>query len=467
LQTAVRGRERGHPRKALAVGRFGWWLALITAGALALRVVVIVISSNEAVGGDGFAYSYEANRNAAGHWFINALSGKPAAIHPPIWSLILTGWAELGQHSWFRQQLLASIIGTCTVAVVGLAGRRIAGDRVGLVAAAIAAVYAGLWLYERALLSETFLLLVIAAMLILAYSFHDHPSIARAALLGAMCGLLAMTRSEEILLFPLLVVPLILTARGTSWRMRISWLILAAVLTLALIAPWTIYNLGRFQKPIFLSTNAGAAAASANCDGTYYGPDIGWYSLDPNCFPTHQNTDPSIAEGQEVHQGETYVEGHLSRLPLVVFAREGRAFGFWNPFQQTYLDNRWQTVSPIFGDKTSVWVYDLRLVSYWILLVPAIAGGVSLRRRRIPLYPLLVFFLSVAITVATAYGETRYRAAAEVPLVILAAVGLDALLSRWWPSRSDEAAADVDDQPAPERSLQLLDATGDDELAVK
>ena len=227
-----------------------------------------------------------------------------------------------------------------------------------------------------------------------------------------------------------------------------------------MIAPWTIYNLGRFQKPIFLSSNAGAAAASANCDGAYYGPYIGWYSLGPGCFPKRQSTDPSISEGQEVHRGVTYVEGHLSRLPLVVVAREGRAFGFWNPFQQTYLDNRWQTVSPLFGEKTSVWVYDLRLVSFWILLVPAIVGGVSLRRRRILVYPLLVFFLSVVITVATAYGETRYRAAAEVPLVILAAVGIDALLSRRWPSRVDEAAPDVDDQAAPELSPQLLDAPG-------
>jgi 4-amino-4-deoxy-L-arabinose transferase-like glycosyltransferase len=434
----VKGKVTGRPRSVLVHGRFGWWLVLITAGGLALRVVVIVTSSNEAVGGDGFDYSYEANRNVTGHWFIAALSGTPSAVHPPVWTLILTGWAELGQHSVFRQQLLASVIGTCTVAVVGLAGRRIAGDRVGLVAAAIAAIYAGLWLYERALLSETFLFPVIAAMLIFAYSFHDQPSMARAAWLGLACGVMAMTRSEEILLFPLLVVPLILKVRGTPWRMRISWLVLAAVLTLAVIAPWTIYNLGRFQKPIFLSSNAGAAAASANCDGAYFGPHVGWYSLGPGCFPKHQSTDPSIAEGQEVRKGLTYAEGHLSRLPLVVVAREGRAFGFWNPFQQTYLDNRWQTVSPIFGVKTSVWVYNLRLVSFWILLVPAIAGGVALRRRRIPVYPLLVFFLTV----------------------------VDSLLSRWWPSRGDEAS-DVDHQPASEQHQQMLDDLGPDELTVR
>ena len=125
----------------------------------------------------------------------------------------------------------------------------------------------------------------------------------------------------------------------------------------------------------------------------------------------------------------TYVEHHLGRLPLVVFAREGRAFGYWNPFQQTYLDNRWQRVSPILrkarhrsGCTTS------DLVSYWILLLPAVSWLCCLRRGRIPVYPLLVFFLTVVITVATAYGETRYRAAAEVPFVILAGVGVEAVL---------------------------------------
>ena len=442
------------PTQAKPVRRFGQWLGLITAGALALRVIVIVISSDEAVGGDGFAYSVGANQNAAGHWFLGTFTNKPAALHPPVWSLILTGWAALGQHDEFRQQLLAAVIGTCTVGVVGLAGRRIAGDRVGLISAAIAAVYSGLWLYERALLSETFLFLVIALMLILAYSFRDHPSTARAALLGAMCGLLAMTRSEEILIFPLLAVPLILTVRTVAWRTRILWLVLASVLTVAVIAPWTIYNLGRFQKPVFLSTNAGGAAANANCDGTYYGPHIGWWNI--LCFPKDQPTDPSVATGVYIRYGLTYAEHHLGRLPLVVFAREGRAFGYWNPFQQTYLDNQWQRVLPIFGKPTSVWVYDLRLVSYWILLLPAAAGCVVLRRRRIPLYPLLAFFLTVVITVATAYGETRYRAAAEVPFVILAGVGIEAVLGRNQQPRGDESAQAVDEEPDPKHYSQVL-----------
>jgi 4-amino-4-deoxy-L-arabinose transferase-like glycosyltransferase len=447
-------RQMRVPRRAVPVRHFGRWLALITAGGLALRIFVIMTSSNEAVGGDGWVYSNTPSKNLAGHWFISLFSGKPDATHPPVWTLILTGWAALGQHTFFRQQLLAAVIGTCTVALVGVAGRRIAGDRAGLVAATIAAVYAGLWLYERALLSETFLFVIIGLMLILAYSFLAQPSMRRAVLLGAMCGLLAMTRSEEILVLPFLVAPLILAVRTVPWRTRILWLVAASALTVAVITPWTIYNLGRFQKPIFLSTNGGGAAATGNCQGTYYGPDIGWYDI--KCFPAHYSADPSVSNGQFVHYGLTYAEHHLSRLPLVVFAREGRAFGYWNPFQQTYLDNKWQRISPFFGKPTSVWVYDLRLVSYWVLLLPALGGCFVLRRRRIPVYPLLAFFLIVAVTVATAYGETRYRAAAEVPFVILAGIGIEAVLPKLRRSTNAEGERVMDETLPPEHDPEAL-----------
>ena len=86
----------------------------------------------------------------------------------------------------------------------------------GLIAAAIGAVYAGLWVYERAILSETLLLPEIAVFLLLVYRFRNVPSIGRCAVLGGLCGVMAMTRSEQILVFPLVVVPLVLGATGAT-----------------------------------------------------------------------------------------------------------------------------------------------------------------------------------------------------------------------------------------------------------
>ncbi len=414
-------------RAVATVPRFWLWLGAITLAGFLLRLSVILSSKDEAVGGDGWGYWDTANQNATGHWFLGVFTHKPDAIHPPAWTLLLTVWVKLGFTHFLGLQVLAIIVGTSTVALVGLAAREIAGERVALVAAGIAAVYAGLWLYERALLSETLLFPVVAIALLAAYRFYRKPTIRRAALLGALVGLLAMIRAEQILLVLLLVLPLILLARSVSLRTRLFWFFLAGLMTLVVVMPWTIYNLGRFQKPVFLSTQAGGAIADGNCSAVYSGPLIGWY----NVYCTRPvKGDPSVADGHEFHIGFSYEVHHLGQVPVVAFAREGRAFGFWNPFQQTYLDNRWQHVSPIFGKPTSVWVYDLRLWSYWILVVPAVAGAVILRRRRVPIYPLLAFVAAVIITVSYNFGETRYRAAAEVSIVILAAVGVDAAI-RW------------------------------------
>ncbi len=418
----VIGRERPGSDIRLerpARSHFGPWLALVATGAFGFRVLVLALSHGERLTGDGWEWSRQGNFNAAGHWFVSGFNGRsPDALRPPLWALVLTVWAWLGQHTWLRQQVLACAIGTATVVVIGLVARRLAGNRAGLVAAGIAAVYPGLWVYERALLSEVILLLEIAVMLLLVYHFHSKPSAGGSAVLGAMCGLLALTRSEQIALVPLLVIPLIVAVKDVDWRRRVRWIALALVTLLVVVAPWTLFNLPRFQRPVLLSNGFGSAAATGNCNLTYYGPEIGYGDL--RCIPVYVKGDQSVRDGEDAHIALNYADHHLSRVPLVLFAREGRAFGFWNPFQE----------ATFFANFMGTWVGVTRIgiVSYWLLLVPAAAGGVVLRRRRVAIYPLLAFIATAVLAVAPTIGDIRYRAAAEVPLVLLAAVAIDAML---------------------------------------
>jgi 4-amino-4-deoxy-L-arabinose transferase-like glycosyltransferase len=435
--------EPSHEAHSRQVVHFWRWLTLITASGLGLRLLVVVLSRHEKVGGDGYEWSAQGNLNAAGHWFVSPTSLRPDALRPPGWAMVLTVWAWFGQHSWFSQQILACVIGSATVLLIGVCARRVVGDRAGLVAAGIAAGYAAMWVYERALLSEVLLLPEIAVFILLVYRFRGNPSIRGAAVLGGMCGVMAMTRSEQILIFPLVVLPVVLAVNWGSWRRAVAWLAVALVVLLVVIAPWTIFNLGRFQRPVLLSNGFGPALATANCQPAYYGPDIGYGEL--SCLYPFYGGDQSINDGKYLHNGVTYAEGHLSRLPVVVFAREGRTFGFWNPFQQTSIDAQWM----------GTWdgVTRLAMISYWLLLVPACAGVVALRRRGVPLYPLLAFVLTAVVAVGPSIGDPRYRAAAEVPLVLLAATGIDSLISGKRPlsSRREEPMAEI--EPAPPRAV--------------
>jgi hypothetical protein len=61
----------------------------------------------------------------------------------------------------------------------------------------------------------------------------------------------------------------------------------------------------------------------------------------------------------------------------------------------------------------------------------AIVGIVAMRRRKLTLVPIAALAIIVTLAAATTFGITRYRAPFEVALVLLAAIGIDAVWSAW------------------------------------
>jgi 4-amino-4-deoxy-L-arabinose transferase-like glycosyltransferase len=318
--------------------------------------------------------------------------------------------------------------------MIGLAGRRIIGARTGLIAAGLAAIYPGLWQFERELLSEVALALLIALVLYLAYRYIDSPSLAGIVLLCVVCALLALTRAEQTLLFLVLVVPLALRTRTVAWKRRAAWLSSGAAAAVCLLAPWSVYNSLRFDQPVFLSTGLGGTMAAGACETVLQGDQLGHYDntfCEGKVIAAVAGLDAADADLRMRRFALDSTRDHLDRLPVVLAAREGRTFSLYRPFQEVELGAAFSGSDP--------WVGYWWTVMYWILLPFAVAGVVALRRRRIPVYPLLVEFLVVAIAAAISFGLIRYRAAAEVPLLILAAVGIDAAW-RWWQERRSRPA---------------------------
>ena len=415
--TWLRGRDRSD-----------WAMAGIVLAGLVVRVVYVLSQRHVPVEGDGEGYYFSARLLADGHGFISAPAYQltymavPAADHPPAWILLLSTVALAGAKRVVYYQLLAAAVGVATVAVVGATGRRIAGRRCGLIAAAVAAFYPTLWMYERVLLCETLALLLTALCLYVAYGLWERPGLRGAAALGLCSGLLTMTRPEALLLAALLVAPtVLLAARGTpvSLGTRLRWLAVAAVMVVAPIAPWAIYNSLRFEHPVTLTTNLGQTLVAANCPDVFYGPHTGWWSYD--CLAVAaENAGPGDASARDLvmrDMARDYVRDQESRLPAVVLAREGRTWGAYQPFYQLELD-------AVGGP--SLDVARAGLVTYWALGVLAVAGAVVLRRRGSPIFPMVAVAATVAIAAGLTFGQTRYRALAEVPLVVLAAVAVDA-----------------------------------------
>ena len=415
-------------------GGFKVGLGFIAFVALLFRIGYISIASG-AVGGDGRYYHAIAALVADGKGFIAVqpyqLHGFliASAPHPPAWPLVLTGAALLGLRTTLEQQVIACLIGTGTVVVVGFAGRRIANEFTGIVAATFAAFYPNFWLYERELMSETLTLFGAAVTVLLAYRFVHRPTRARAIWLGVACGLVAITHAEQLLLVVVLLILLILLTREVPIRRRVGWVALATVAAAVMILPWSVYNSARFQSPVLLGTQFGITVAVSNCPYTYSGPHIGFQDL--RCQELALETgrikghDEPTRDNQYLHVGEQYVRHHLSRLPVVIAAREARAWSIYPVGNQMRLDTE---------RHTSHTVIALGFVGYWMLAPAAVLGVFVLRRRRVRLLPLLAFVVTVSVSVALTYGFTRFRSAAEVTIVLLAAVAVDAALRRIFPS---------------------------------
>jgi 4-amino-4-deoxy-L-arabinose transferase-like glycosyltransferase len=337
----------------------------------------------------------------------------PTAEHAPLYPVVLAVLAKLGGTGALVQRLAGTVFGAGTIAAVGLLGRRLAGDRAGILAAGTAAVYPILITADGALMSESLYGLLIAVSLLAAYRLSDAPSLGRALVLGALVGAAALTRGEAVVLLVLLVIPLIRRPHGGR---------LAAAACAALVivlAPWAVRNWIVFGRFVGISTDTGAVIGGANCDATYYGSEIGaWNYLCNHVSPGTEADESS----RELSAGMHYAFHHLRRWPIVVAARLERVWGLRQPMQT--------------NSGRSPWAQDAGTVMYYLLLAPAVYGFVLLRRRRVPTWVLLSPVALVTITAALGYGFLRFREPAEITLVVLAGVALDQLLRREHPRRT-------------------------------
>jgi 4-amino-4-deoxy-L-arabinose transferase-like glycosyltransferase len=300
------------------------------------------------------------------------------------------------------------------VAVLGLVGRRLAGPRVGLVAAGMAAVYPNLWINDSLVMSETLALLLVSLALLVALDLDRRPGPWRAVLLGVTVGLATLTRSELGLLAVGYAGLAWWRAAGIPRRWLQPVLVLAA--TALTLLPWVAYNAGRFENTVLLSTNDGTTLLGANCPLTYDVDVGGWdiRCLDP--VPTDDTVDASVRSAQRRAVAEDYVRDHLGRVPVVVLARVGRALDVYGLGSLVALDR---------GEEKADWAVWAGIVCWWVLAIAAIfgwrrlGGDETTRRTR---WWLAVPVLTVLVTTIAFYGAHRIRAPAEPAVVLLAAV---------------------------------------------
>jgi hypothetical protein len=441
---------------AVAFGVRVSYVAIAKRGPCPIRLGSHVIGTypSQCAVGDQIFYNAEANSLASGHGFVEPLwavthpgeKAPPAADHPPVTVIVLAGVNWLVEHpplTWVgagdrfdtnvREDRYAMAgFGTLLVLLIGLLGRRVgravprvSGEAVGLAAAAIAAISPNLWVNDGLVMAETLTGVAVVGAALLAFALWDRPNLVRAAALGLMCGVVALARAELVLFVPLLALVVALTTRA-RWADRTAFAFAAIVASVLVMGPWVGFNLARFHDRTFVSTNDGIALAGSNCQNVYYGSGIGLTAitgptscLDDPPPPGDQSQVAAVYRKRALH----YMRTHLRRLPLVVAARIGRTWSLYRPLDMVTFNK---------GEGREAWVTRLGLFAYYPMLAAAVVGCAVMvkRRARRALWVLLVPAIAATVGAAATYGQTRFRAAAEPSLAILAAVGLVVLAAR-------------------------------------
>jgi hypothetical protein len=404
------------------------WVLLLLAVAGVVRFgYVLLAKGGEPLAGDQIYYSAQAETIAEGGFFDHPYRpGVPAADHAPLTAVSLAPVSWSGDHLVGRQRLLMAFYGLTTVAFIGLAANRLAGIKVGLLALALAAVYANLWVNDGLVMSETLAALTTAICLYSAALLHERRTWQAAALLGLAGGVATLARAELILL----AIPLAWCAsRGNGAKSTRRLTGVAAAAALAVTLPWMTYNMVRFDEPTLMSTQEGLLLAGANCDQSYYGPGLGFWIYD--CATAIQplpGLDDSTVQTDLRSQALRYAFDHIDRWPTVIAARLGRGLSLWQLGGMEFLNT---------GEGREVWVTRIGVWQFWILIPLAAVGmwQLPLRQRGMLAVPLILSLLIIVVF----YGIPRFRISAEVALVIAAAVGVEWLITR----ASDLRAAPV------------------------
>jgi 4-amino-4-deoxy-L-arabinose transferase-like glycosyltransferase len=430
--------------------RFVARLGLITLGAGIWRIWFVVgpvMSRIPKLGlDDQFFYSAQARLVADGKGFLNPFGyfapvGTPAhrifetAAHPPLYTLFLAVPAKLGLSTPQEQRIFTALLGTGTVLLIGLLGRKLAGDRAGLIAALVAAVYPVLWVNDAMLGLETLYGFLVILALLAFYRLWKNPTLGNTALFALCLSLATLTRSEGAMLFVLFALPTLILVPRATVRKKFEMFGVVVVVALVVVGPWAVRNLTTFEKPTLLGTGFGWVLAYGSCDAAFYGDHLGYW--DDACSPKNYppDTEESVLDEMARKQATDYLRDHKRRIPVVVAARVGRIWDVYRPFQNVELNDKVENR----GHDAS-WAM---LISYWALMPFAIFGLVVMRRRRIPIFPYIAIAVSVTISVAIAYGITRYRAPVDTVLPLLAAVAIDSI----WRHLRTPPAAEADDAP--------------------
>lgn len=235
---------------------------------------------------------------------------------------------------WLAYRLARRIFGRQPSFAGGSLGQ---GEKVGLVAAAIVAIYVYFFYYAAALMTESFYILAILWSFDLALQIHaaGGSDLRQWLRLGLALGVAVLLRQLFLLFIPFFLLWLWWTTRP-----KIAHLLLPLGVMAVMITPWTVRNYLAFGRIVPLNTNSGYAFFWGNHPiyGTRFvpilTPEMGsYYELIP---PELLDLNEAALDSALLERGIGFILEDPGRYILLSLSRIPHYFVFWpSPYSGT------------------------------------------------------------------------------------------------------------------------------------
>lgn len=391
-------------------------IAVIVFSILLRAVVAIGLGDHvEPLSGayDQVSYDTLAQRILAGkgfsfptNWYPFTLPDEPTAHWSYLYTLYLAGVYAISGHHPLVARLLQVILSGLNIWLAYRIGWRLFGDWVGLVAAAATSVYAYLIFFNAALMTQTFYIIAVLAVIAITLELVDHPTRRNWILLGGAIGIGALLRQTLLIFAPLIFAWLIFKhSRRLPWR---DMFIAISVIAL-FILPWTVYNYFTFHDFLLLNSNGGYWFYSSNhpAQGTNFNQN---YSA-PLPPELRGLSEPAIDRAL-YREGVGFIVADPSRFILLSLNRTKDYF--W--------------VSP--SEQSSMISNAARLLSFALYLPFMILGLIWSRRAWQLCVPLYLYVAFDTLLCLMSWSAPRYRLPSDAVFMVFVGFAITSLAAR-------------------------------------
>jgi 4-amino-4-deoxy-L-arabinose transferase-like glycosyltransferase len=386
--------------------------AMVLAAVLVLAFVIV--RRHHPLAGDAPAYDSEGRFIADGHWWwstvpygIAHVSAWKAPIYPALVGIV---YAIVGDRHNAMLALQAIVFAPATVALTWWLARRLFGQRAGVAAAFLVAVYPNVWqwfglVYSEAIAIPLTLLLFIAVL-------GRTPTARRSVGVGALLGVLLLVRPSSIALAAPIVIAWLAAA---GLRRGLTHSLATLLMAIAVVAPWTVRNAVVLHGFLPISLQDAAAYGTFNSQAAH-DPDApyAWRVLPPAAKPLLRRPRSDIALHAALQKlARDYIKDHPFSLV--------EAF-YWNGLTRTWDIRRPRHIldEPHFEGRSRT-LSAIGMWMWWPILAGALAGLWRSRRRLNLVLPVVALALATSV-VFTSESGTRYRVPID-PLAIVLACG--------------------------------------------